>query len=334
MKNQTLILAVAAIIIMCAIFGGIYYFNTLQTPSPSPLTSPSPSPLPEPTPHRWLLMIVRAFLWEDGREQFIASSQSNLTNFLIQTFHRINHQINCSLNEENAQEIKENDKVVVLSYRFTEDITINQWIKPELRDGVKTDEEGYRILEKIRSAIFILKDDLNEGLEAQILVHSLNDDGWSCWAIQQDGELDESWIEEIGRFLLTPVEIYLPFQNGTESKLLLIDSHLRYGVFEENITIIPKGRSAMKGDPAVIIKGKVINHYDEEYYFAITCDLYNSQGQKLEGTEYIFNPPVGEFAVTYVNDHGTFEIYLKYEGRDITHYDLFLALDPQETPPP
>jgi hypothetical protein len=337
---ETRSMIVAVTIIMVAIAAGYYFYQMSPqepTTSPSPTSTPTVTPdvTPTPTPPRWHLMMVSAFLWEDARELFVAGSHSDLTEYLLHTLQRINVQARCVFDDEQVEEIEKSMKVMRLRFRFYDDINISQWIEPEDRDHIKTNETGYRILEKVKYAIFILDSNKNESLIGLILIksYSSSEDYWGCWAVEKDGQLDTSWIVEIERFLLTPTEIYLPFKNGTESKLLLIDSHLSYGVFEENITIIPKGRSATIGDPAVIIKGKVINHYDEGYYFAITCDLYNSQGQKLEGAEYIFNPPVGEFTVTYVNDHGPFEIYLKYEGQDITHYELFLAFEPQINPP-
>jgi hypothetical protein len=331
LKTKDLFVIIAVLIIIGIIAARFY--NKSSIPTPSHTTSPQQTFTPTPTPNRWHLMMVSAFLWEDGRELFVAGPHSNLTAHLLCTLQRINMQTRCVFNDERVEEIEKSMKAMRLRFRIYDDVNISQWIEPEDRDHIKTNETGYRILEKVKYAIFILDSGKNESLFGHILVRSTDDDYWSCWAIEQDGQLETSWIVEIERFLLTPTEIYLPFKNGTESKLLLVDSHLSYGVFDENITITSKGRSATIGDPAVIIKGKVINHYDEDYYFAITCDLYNSQGQKLEGEEYIFNPPVGEFATTYVNDHGTFEIFLKYEGRDVTHYDLFLAFEPQITPP-
>jgi hypothetical protein len=86
-----------------------------------------------------------------------------------------------------------------LRFRFYEEnITIGQWIEPQDKDHIKTDENGYRILESVKYALFILEDNLDEGLEAHILVYSLTD-GWGCWAIQQDGELDKTWIDEVNK---------------------------------------------------------------------------------------------------------------------------------------
>lgn len=131
-------------------------------------------------------------------------------------------------------------------------------------------------------------------------------------------------------------ERYLTFRDGTETKVFLVDSHVTYGVFEQNVTIFIKGRSANAGDPAVIVQGKVRNDYEKEYYFAITGDLYTSKGEKLAGTDYIFDLPVGEFTEVQVPAHSveTFELHFKYEGQDIERCDLFLYMEPQETPAP
>jgi len=149
----------------------------------------------------WHLMLRRVFLWENGVERFVAGPESDLCNYLLQTFHKVNLQGRCVFDEERIQKIKENDKVIVLSFRFTEDFTISQWIEPKERDHIKTDENGYRVLEQVRKALFILEDNLNEGLQGHILVDSQTE-GWSCWAIQlESGELDKTWIDETNKLL-------------------------------------------------------------------------------------------------------------------------------------
>jgi len=138
----------------------------------------------------WHLMLRSVFLWEDGEEQFVAGPNSDLCNYLLQTLPKIN-----------LQEIKENDKVILLSFRFAEDVTISQWIEPQDRDHIKTDQEGYIILEKFHKALFILADNLDEDLQGHILVYSQTE-GWSCWTIQlESGELDKTWIDEINELL-------------------------------------------------------------------------------------------------------------------------------------
>ena len=144
-----------------------------------------------PLPPAWHLMTERGFLWENGTEQFVAGENSPMSKFLFQTLHRLNLQAKCAIFEEDIEEIKGNDKVIEMTFRFPEDIVISQWIG-----------NHYRTLENVKSALFILEDNLDEGLEAHILVGS-GTEGWSCWAIQQEGsnELDRTWIDEINNIL-------------------------------------------------------------------------------------------------------------------------------------
>lgn len=157
-------------------------------------------PAPTPTPFGWHLMLRRVFLWENSVERFVAGPDSDLCNYLLQIIRRLNLQLKCYFSEEKIKQIKMNDKVVELNFRFYENITIAQWIEPQERSHIETDEDGYRILRKVQCALFILEDNLNEGLEAHILVYSLID-GWGCWAIRQDGELDETWMGELNELL-------------------------------------------------------------------------------------------------------------------------------------
>ena len=56
------------------------------------------------------LMLRRVFLWENGEERFVAGPNSDLCNYLLQTFHKVNLQGRCVFSEERIQKIKENDK--------------------------------------------------------------------------------------------------------------------------------------------------------------------------------------------------------------------------------
>ena len=142
------------------------------------------------------------YLWENGKEKFVAGENSPMSNFLLQTLHRLNLQTRCLLTEERIRDIKERDKVIELRFRNLEDITISQWTEPPDRDYIKTDENGYRILENVKSALFILEDNLGGGLEAHVLVGS-GTEFWSCWAIRQEesNELDKTWINEVAKIL-------------------------------------------------------------------------------------------------------------------------------------
>ena len=127
----------------------------------------------------------------------------------------------------------------------------------------------------------------------------------------------------------------LLFENGSESNLYLVNSSLSYEFSEVDLYIPIKGRTLNVGDAVVAITGEVLNNYDTDYYFAISGDLFTSKGEKLEGIDYLMNKPVGEFTVLLVSsfDHSVFELFFKYDGQDIESYVLFLALEPQDSPP-
>ena len=127
---------------------------------------------------------------------------------------------------------------------------------------------------------------------------------------------------------------YTPdYQGGAETRVVLVDSQLYYGVYNESFTRSGSD-SINKGDPCVIINGTIRSDYDADYYFCITADVYNSKGEKI-GPILTINSPVPGFTVAKVNKGavGFFEIQIKYDRKDIVSYDLFVAFEPTETPP-
>jgi len=190
----TLVLAVASLLIGCA----------SGTSEAQTVTEPSVSAEPQ---EGWHAMVKKISLWQNGEEQVIDPLQNpkqyvQIGDLLTGTLHKLNLQTRCLLTEERIRDIKEHDKVIEMSFREAEDITIGQWIEPRDRDYIKTDENGYRILENVDSTLFILEDNLGGGLEAHILVGS-GTEFWSCWAIRQEGsnELDKAWINEVAKIL-------------------------------------------------------------------------------------------------------------------------------------
>jgi hypothetical protein len=123
------------------------------------------------------------------------------------------------------------------------------------------------------------------------------------------------------------------YQEGRETKVLLVDSQLHYGAYNESFTRSGSD-SINKGDPCVIINGTIRNDYDEDYYFCLTADVYNSKGEKI-GPILTISSPVAGFTVAKVNNGtvGFFEIQIKYDRKDIVSYDLFVAFEPTENPP-
>ncbi len=89
---------------------------------------------------------------------------------------------------------------------------------------------------------------------------------------------------------------YLPdYQGGVETKVFLVDSELHYGVYNESFTRsgAAGSYSINKGDPCVIINGTIGNDYDEDYYFGITADVYNSKGEKIGPILTVNSPQPG-----------------------------------------
>jgi hypothetical protein len=136
-----------------------------------------------------------------------------------------------------------------------------------------------------------------------------------------------------GEYLHYPAD----YQGGVETKVFLVDSQLHYGVYNESFTRsgATGSYSINKGDSCVIINGTIRNDYNEDYYFGITADVYNSKGEKI-GPILTINSPQPGFTLEKVNSdaEGVFEIQVRYDEKDIASYDLFIAFEPTETPPP
>ena len=134
--------------------------------------------------------------------------------------------------------------------------------------------------------------------------------------------------------------IYLHFpsdyQDDAQTKAYLVDSQLYYGVYNESFSRsgATGDYSINKGDPCIIINGTIRNDYDKDYYFAITANVYNSAGD-IEPVLTINSPHPG-FALTKIDKDSTssFELQIKYDGKDVVNYDLFIAFEPSEVPPP
>ncbi len=117
------------------------------------------------------------------------------------------------------------------------------------------------------------------------------------------------------------------------SKILLIDSHLEYGKLKANQTTGPPvcPVSAKQGDPCVIIYGTIKNEYNKDYYVCIFADIYNSKGEEVG---QIVDPPICAFTCSHLkaNETGDFSLHVKYDRKDVTHYELYAFIC--DTPPP
>ena len=133
----------------------------------------------------------------------------------------------------------------------------------------------------------------------------------------------------------SPEGTYIPFEDGEASRILLLDSGLRYGTYEAEVFFPICDVKAEKGDHAVIISGTIRNDYEEDYYVAISASLYNPEGEKV-GTVLSPSAPIPGFAVARVTRGSTspFEIWIKYDRQDVADYELFLPYRPSTWPFP
>ncbi|MEM0203041.1 MAG: hypothetical protein QXO16_05215 [Archaeoglobaceae archaeon] len=122
---------------------------------------------------------------------------------------------------------------------------------------------------------------------------------------------------------------YLYFK-GRESKIFLINSSMSYGTYG---SVSWPWASAKKGDRCVVIGGTVRNDYDRDLWLCLTAEIYNTKGEKV-GVVLLPNYPKG-FTVVHVksNDTSGFEIYIKYDKRDVADYKVYLTCV-SEIPPP
>jgi len=158
-------------------------------------------------------MVEKIVFYENSKQEIIdpkSEDGKGIASLLTHKLHELNLQARCVFSEKNIQEIKQKDRVVELIFKKPVNITISQWVEPEERYHIPTDEKGYRILENVKDTLFILKENLGDGLEGHILVgHEVEGRiGYSCWAIQQEGskEIDKTWIDEINKIVREAVK--------------------------------------------------------------------------------------------------------------------------------
>lgn len=193
-----------ALVIVCLVIGvgigllGYHYFLKPVTPSDWQSTKI------EPTKE----MVEKIVLFENGKKEVIdpeSEKGKGIASLLTRKLHELNLQAKCVFNKEDIQEIEQKDRSIKIFFKKPIDITISKWTEPEERYHIPVDEKGYRILENVETAIFILEDNLGQGLEAHILVGYEVEGkiGYCCWAIQREGsnELDKTWIDGIDRLM-------------------------------------------------------------------------------------------------------------------------------------
>ena len=157
-------------------------------------------------------------LYQDGEVSSL-NELEGISGALLTTLQELNLQARCAFSQERIDEIKQKDTVVELIFTEPVDITISKYVEEEERHHIATDENGYRILEEVKITIFVLEDNLNEGLWAHVLVGSEYEGkiGYGCWAIKQEesNELGTSWLYEIASACELEIEAPSPGEDET-----------------------------------------------------------------------------------------------------------------------
>lgn len=186
---RPLILFAIMTVVLVSIIGviSVYYYAVLPSAS-QPTTSPSNEldttwinevnnllikykPYPTFDPLNNNLALRKVWLHENGEEQFVAatSMENEIVNYLENTISRINLKINCSLTEEQIEDVLQNDKVVELNIRHWADYNTTKFT-----------------LENVHEVLFIMEDKLNQGFGGYIIIGLYaSDPQWSCYAIQK-----------------------------------------------------------------------------------------------------------------------------------------------------
>jgi len=141
--------------------------------------------------------VEKIAFWQNGEERNIDPKSREYIDTekeLVSTLEELNLQAEGVFSEERMQKIKRNNRAVEIVFKKADD---------------------FQALKNVKTAIFVLEDNLNEGLEGRVLVgHEIEGNlSYSCWAIQRYNEfLDKSWIEEVGKSLRVPTTTPLPAQ--------------------------------------------------------------------------------------------------------------------------
>ena len=147
------------------------------------------------------------------------------------------------------------------------------------------------------------------------------------------GNTSTNWqstkIEPTKEVHLTPQPGEYFTYRGSKSKILLIDSRLKYCFLEPDDICPPN--AANVGDLGIVIEGTIKNEYDRDYYICMAAHAFNSQGEQIGGS--IDRGPICGVIALYVKSQQTkdFELHLKYS--DIERIELIVGCV-SEIPPP
>ncbi len=115
---------------------------------------------------------------------------NELVTELVRIISKLNLQAKCAFSEERIDEIRRGSYAVELILREPGNFTVAEWVKPEDRDVIRTDERGYRVL-LVRDALFVL-----DGEYRNKVFLSSGAGDWTCWAVS-----DYDWTPEVDRLV-------------------------------------------------------------------------------------------------------------------------------------
>ena len=138
-------------------------------------------------------------------------------------------------------------------------------------------------------------------------------------------------------------DVYLPF-GGTLSSIYLVNSSATFGTFDYFVfyfyDFVLGSNGALLGDPYVNISGTIRNDDNKTLWVPLLARLYSTKGDQV-GT-IVHTNGRSEFLASYLgvpaHETGTFSITVKYdrahERKDISGYNIYIAWEPSEFPPP
>ena len=122
---------------------------------------------------------------------------ASLTEHLLSLASRFNLPAGCRFDESKIAALKRQDRLLHLTFRQRESITLGERIPREERSRISTDGMGFRVVDA-DSILFALSGEYRGHL---LLTAEGEPDAWSCWAIEREGEIDTRWIERVEQIL-------------------------------------------------------------------------------------------------------------------------------------
>jgi hypothetical protein len=148
---------------------------------------PTPTPLPASAVEQ-IIIISR------GEQEVIEGDDERFTTLaehLLATVPTFNLPAECAVDEHTVQALRQQERLVELTFLAAQEVTLGEWVAEEDRDRIPTDERGFRIVE---TETLLLP--LSGQYRGHLLVPSEGQAGpWGCWAVERRNEIDTQWVE-------------------------------------------------------------------------------------------------------------------------------------------